>query len=312
MVNRCVRRRAALSISNGAARLLLSIGLLGATHAPLQQAIQRDPLYPVLQQYDREIAALRATESAPGLTQIGRRIAAASAAVRHETVAARTATKGGTPTAPSHATIAEYQRRLGRQTDAAIAAYRQSIATRTQRALAARAQQLRERESTLSFDLAQRDASKETALRLKLHYLHLFPQARAQLEGRLHALQARDASAVAAARSSDGAALAAYRAQLDAQESRDVATMTARLRRDQAANLAIRKRALANGGGRPIDPRTGSIVRAFASTQRDANERYTSLARQNAKSYDAARAQLAALEADRAALYRFILERAKR
>lgn len=257
--------------------LLAAFVLLGVTHpvppAKLASLVSHHPLYPLLAEYDREIAALRATESMPGLAQISSDTARSSANVRaaaaHATqkvssiatahgvadqtreasAIARLASAGvlSTQDARNRVTseLAAYRDELARQTNTMLTAFRASIAQRTQRALAARALELHERESAFAFDLARQNAGTQLDLRLKLQYLHLDEESRSPLETQLSTLRAGDAARIEAMRRADTAALAAYQSQLERAAATDIARMTHQLNTKAATNLSLRRSILA-------------------------------------------------------------------
>jgi hypothetical protein len=251
--------------------IFAAIALLGATHAApskLAALISHHPLYPLLQQYDRQIAALRATESAPGLNQLSSSIDASIRSAQTESartqqkVNALAANRGGLYQARENAAVARldashafspgdararadrelaaYRDQLSRETNAMLAAYRQSIVQRTQRAFAQRQQEMRERESALAFDLQQKNGGEELKLRLKLEYLHLDEESRHALQSQLSTLLGGDAARVASMRRADAATLATYRSQLERTADADDARMTSQLQSKAIANLELR------------------------------------------------------------------------
>ncbi|HEX3370834.1 MAG TPA: hypothetical protein VHS56_14740, partial [Candidatus Cybelea sp.] len=161
--------------------------------ADVARLVASHPLHPVLAGYDRDIAALRATLRAPGLTDPAARTEHAAAALQKSAGGARAralrldtlntsadlnternaiATIGrlrGTCDLES----SSYGVELDRETSASLTAFEAATVQRTTRALGARRQQLRENELTLAYALARRDAAEHLLLQLKLTHLHL-------------------------------------------------------------------------------------------------------------------------------------------
>jgi hypothetical protein len=252
---------------------LAALIVLGASRSPapskLAQLVSHHPLYPLLAQYDRQIAALRATETAPGTSHLASSVDASIQSIQNESANAQrqvnslAANRAGlyqtrenaalTRLDASHALsssdararagreLTTYRDQLARETDAMLIAYRQSIGQRTQRAFAERLQELREREGGFIFALLQRNAGNALQLRLKLEYLHLDSTDRQALQNQLSGLTSSDAARVAAMQKADAATLAAYQMQLQRTASEDDTRMASQLHAKAAANLALRR-----------------------------------------------------------------------
>jgi hypothetical protein len=329
-------------------RLLLAIFLTGATHhgAPLgfvnlQQLLATHPLRPVLASYDRGIAALRSTQTLPGLVDPGAQAAdgaaalqrdAAAAQSRVQQIASRSTAQGRVQEGEALAAVlaarngadsamGAYQNDLVRGTDANLTAYERSIAERSERAYAARAQQLRERELALAFRFARENAGKRLTLRLKLDELHLSPATRTQLEGELSALNDREADALAVMRRNNAATLANYWSQLQRDAELAIAAMTAQLRSKAGANLALRRRVLENetnaAGMLPnlpaqlatfsasyrVETDATEIVDGLQNASRDLSRGFRQFGQTARSSQQETAAQIKTLEANRKALY---------
>jgi hypothetical protein len=332
--------------------LLLTLLALGATQAKprvgfidLPQLVASDRLHAVLAEYDREIAALRATQSLPGLRDPAQTARNAALAQQGEAAAAQAAvaaidardansdrererkalaTLGASPHAGRDA-LSEYTRTLARETHASLAAFERATVERDERAYAARAQQLREKELTLAFDLERADAGRRLALRLKLGDLHLFAPQRAKLQAELNALDARELQAVSKQQRLDAATLAAYRLQLAEKGAAANAQMAAQLSAKAAANFAVRRQVALGGSSAErsgLPDRLASFGATYArgadaeaigsgirATAADLSQRFAALAAQDRQSQREVAAQLATLQADRIALYRSIVAR---
>ncbi|HZZ01233.1 MAG TPA: hypothetical protein VFE36_16845 [Candidatus Baltobacteraceae bacterium] len=226
-------------------------------YVDVQKLVTQHPLYPVLAQYDREIAAMRSTERVAGLRTIATSVRKDGDAIQAATAAANrraqamSAGNGAAYRSREQAYLSGMQSQRIPATDAAafrsgasrsgqatLAAYRAATAQRTQRALMARAQQLREKETTLAFDLERSHAGQRLVVSTKLRNLHLDKAQRAALQAKLDALDASVISAVAARRRTDQGLLASYAAQLRAQENADNARMAATVARSTNADVA--------------------------------------------------------------------------
>jgi hypothetical protein len=252
----------------------------------LPRLVSVHPLHKVLAQYDREIAALENTRAVPGLSALGTQAERSAAAVQREiagtpaqvqriaanaapnrvqerqAVAALFAAQRG----PNGA-MSAYRDELTRETNANLSGYAIALAQRTARAVAARHQELHEKELTLAFDLARRDSGVRLVLRLKLQDLHLDAATRAQLQGRLAALNRRDSEALAAARANDAAILARYRATLQRDGELANAQMASELLSKAGANLALRLGVLrAGSGAADVVPNLASRLESFAAS----------------------------------------------
>lgn len=242
--------------------------------------VRAHPLYGTLAQYDRQIAALRATlhvsefakkDAAFTHAEQGARNELDTAASRARNIAAmpspnpNTLTQAQNVQAPSESAVrsdvqrtysaqsaqvrvsaqqdlSRYRSALIAQQNAAFASYVRAMQARVQQAYDSRAQQLYERESTLGLDLAKADADKRLPLRAKLQTLHLDPAVRARIHTELAAIQAHEDRIVNAQRAKDRASLAKLLPQLQKRADADIARMHADLDRRTAVNLAARQR----------------------------------------------------------------------
>jgi hypothetical protein len=328
------------------------LGVLLAAAAPpaapgayidLPQLVAVNPLHAVLVEYDREIAALRSTQSVADAGNGAVQVQRARTALQREDAAAQrqvraiSSTAEGEERARERATLAVaaarqgengsarlYAGQLVRETTATATAYDRAIAERSGRALAARQEQLREKELTLAFDLARADAGKRLLLRLKLADLHLTGAARAQLRATLAALDRHELDAVGALRREDAVTLQAYRGELLIEGERAQLQMDAQLRAKAGANYTMRQRvAQANSSAAlpaSVTTRAGAFVSGFhpqgeadaiTSAMHDAagdlGQRFAQLGAIDRRSNADTAVQIHELETDRGALYRAIV-----
>lgn len=322
--------------------MVVKLALIG--YVITSQLIASHPLHGMLTAYDREIAALRSTQSVAGLrdpaasTNNGfaeMRSDAAAAAANVTAIGSRDSTANRVRERAAAAAVlrsrnaparsfATYTSQLAAETNANLRAYGGALAERTSRAYAARAQQLREKESTLAFDLERQNAGKRLMLRLKLAELHLAATRRARLQAQLNALDASERRAVDAMRRSDAAQLAAYHSQLESAATAGAGEMDAQLRSKAGANYAILQQVFHEGTGAagafPLPARLAAftddytaqsaaqgISAGLRSATADVTRRFHGLGAVDAQSRRDVAAQLQTLQADRTALYRTIL-----
>jgi hypothetical protein len=320
-----------------------NVGPVGFIDLP--RLIATHPLHRVLGQYDREIAALRSTQTVTAVRDPGAQAQAAAAAVRAaaadaqtraQSIAARSAGEYREREPDAIAALLSsrdagsremtaYRDDLAHATAANLQLYEDAIEQRNQRAYAARAQELREKELSLAFDLARRDADRRVVLTLKLENLHLDSQTRAQLTAELNALNAARTNALDAMRDADAAELASYREALERSGASAVAQMAATLRSNAAANVALRSQVLqAEPNASEMLAELASQAARFRASYRaasdasalsaglrrasgDLSQRFAKLSQADQSSRHDAAAQIAALQADRAALYRALV-----
>jgi len=318
--------------------------LIAATHTGarvgfvnIDEAVALHPWHALLVRYDREIAALRETlalnpssqarraaQSVAAQTRTASRVATAANAASRDRARERAALASVLASRRPGDEMSAYGAQLVRETQATLASFQQAIAAREQRAYEARAQQFREKESTTAFDLAQADGGQRLQLRLKLQDLHLDARRRATISARLAALDATEQRKVDAQRAADAAALRSYRDALQREGEAAIAKMAAQLRAKAAANLAIRRRALAaeatadaalpdvrakvasfESSYRPGIP--GTVAASLRSAGGDISARLGELGAADQGSQRETAAQIDALQAQRAALYRAIV-----
>ncbi|MGZ3527171.1 MAG: hypothetical protein ACXVAO_05660 [Vulcanimicrobiaceae bacterium] len=294
--------------------IVLATLLAGCSGAPARQApipsrsgsvnvralLHAHPLFSILQQYDREIATLRATNSAApiqgNVEALGRDFDDATVRVRALTGergdALRARERNATSALLNNAQTEQnydaqyaavhreairdmggYRDALLRQERVALSTYAQAVDSRTRRAYAARAQEFNEREASLALQLAKRNAEKRLRLRIRLANLYHDAHERAALKGELAALDAYEGRIVDAQRRRDAAALSGIRTRLYAQAASDYARMSTAMRAKTAANLAARRAVLQaqSGGSKSLQdgkngfaaPNTAARIDAF-------------------------------------------------
>jgi len=312
--------------------------------ANLAQLVAAHPLHGVLTAYDREIAALRSTQTVPGLSSPAADAQRNAAALRRDAAVAagRVGRAAGDSAAADRAQenaalsmilalgrtgdrdASSYAGDVRRETAASLSAYEGATAQRISRALDARRQQLLEKESSLAYDLARRDGAEEMILRLKLNDLHLSHNARAALQAQLSARKRRDASTLDAARRRDAVMLAKYGEALRRDGATVIAEMAAQLHAKAAANLAVRRRvfqaesklgaAAPNAASQAAFFRSSygatsatAISTGFHNAGNALATRFAQLGQADGQSRAATTAQIRTLEGDREALYRSIV-----
>jgi hypothetical protein len=322
----------------GLARSNLATGFVN-----LPRLVASHPLHGVLAVYDREIGALRATQTVPGLVDAAARTRHAAAALRSDAATAESraksvASENSDYGVQENAALAEiiawrggdggatlYGDELNRETTASLTAFERATEQRNGRAYAAREQELHESELRLAYALARRDAAQRLSLRLKLGELHLTPVARSALESQLSALNARESGVIDAARRSDSAILASYSRELQRAGALANAYMTTQLRAKAAANLNVRRSvSQTESNASSLLPSfsdrlaffrssyrsaadTSAIASVFRAASSDVANRFAELAASDGESRRAIALQIQRLKADRAALYRSIV-----
>jgi hypothetical protein len=306
---------------------MISAVLLAAVtgFANLPQLVAAHPLAPVLAQYDREIEALRSTEHVAGLTTIARQVGDDARTIHAQTSNAGASLRGfqrtlGNAYQNQEATLlsrfannettssSAYRATAQGAAQATLRNYRAAMAQRTARATAARRQQLNEAESTLAFDLEKGDSGRRLLLALKLRDLHLDAGTRSRLSSQLHALDAREETAIDALRTKDAAALGAYAAQMHAQEVGDDARMATDLSRKTAANIVAGQAPSQVDGAQALrdyhfSTDASDIQSGLRSADDDLTQRFSQLQLVDRSSRESTDARLAQIEGSRRTLY---------
>ncbi|HEX8807353.1 MAG TPA: hypothetical protein VF741_10395, partial [Candidatus Aquilonibacter sp.] len=181
------------------------------------------------QEYDADVAAVKAAGIDPKAAGIGQSMSATSAQQAQQ--AAVAAQKG----------YIEYQRGVIAQDQAAM----QSIAQQLQQAgndrLRARAEQYQQAESDLSLKLAQQDSAQRMALQTQLNTLALSAEQRKSVTDQLNALDKRESDQVNALRSVDAQSLAAYQKQIAGETMAKIHQQQATIQSQTGAKLAQRR-----------------------------------------------------------------------
>jgi hypothetical protein len=330
-----------------AARALAFIALLAAAclWAPVAQAktsdaaaVKRHPLYGMLLQLDREIAALRATLSRPGLADFGADAANDAREAGNDLAAASAHASAFTSHAGDDRRIENdalaslrragdaggleaYQNVLRQSETASLRSYGTGLDAGADRAYARRAAEFTQAESTLAYQLESRDAAATLPLRIKLADLHPDPETRIALEQRLDAIVSAESKAVSALHARDQAALSAYRSNLIASAGSRFTTASADAQTRTAANMRVRAAvaAPAPGAALPDWPAYGDAdlrritdsAGAFEGARAQIAVRSRELIAVNDESTRGTLAQIASLERERRALYDEILSSSK-
>ena len=339
------------------ARIYVSLALLfalvpsagGATAVPiayidLPRLVADHPMHAALTVYDREIAALRGTQTQPETAALAADADRGATALHQDAAAARLHAERIATTAPARDRAREradlaaivaaqrtgdrgmglYARELASETNANLTAFAQSIAERNARAFAAREQQLRERELARAFDLERASAGTRLLLRLKLEQLHPDRSDRARLQRELSALDTHESKEIAVMRGGDAVTLAAYRNQLQRDGATAEAQMSEQLRAKALANLQLRRRVLhasfasttpasnvtgssSFAAGYRAEDDASSIGAGMRAASGDVAQRFAQLAQSARQSQRETAGEIDALQSQRNALYRSIV-----
>lgn len=289
--------------------------------ANLPHLLANHPLYGVLATYDREIAALRATQEVSHASFAPAQVQAAGVALQRNAAAAARQAQTVASNGSSALAVAlnrrseQYDAALTTETNANLRAFDAATAQRIARGVEARRQQLREKELTIAYDLARKEAGERLTLRLRLEDLHLRPAAKKASSARLAALDRGDAATLDAARRSDAAILVAYESTLAANAGGVNAQVSEQLHdaalANHSANASVRDSiATAARSFRSVH-RVGDDARAlaanFQSTAAALPPEFARLAAERRSADAATGAQINVLEKDRSDLYRAIL-----
>ncbi len=191
--------------------------------------------------YDREIAALKATQSVPQLADTRGVVRRQAQVVRAGANEARD-TLAALRTRPPQPAAGAYRHALANEASSSLAGFRAGLQARTATAYAARSQQFAEHEATLEIRLERAVADRRLQLQLRLQNLKPPFADRAKLRSQIAAIDGAIAQKVDALRASDAAKLAAYKSKLDAQAASDYASAVASMKRKAQANLALHAR----------------------------------------------------------------------
>jgi hypothetical protein len=305
-----------------------------ALRPALVARLQHHPLYGMLLQLDRQIAALQATLDMPGFAafaasatadarEAGRDLAAGAArerdAAASRSVDTRTEqdalallARGGDAGGPQ-----AYRVALGRAQSNAMTAYSSALNARVERAYVRRAAQFSEAESALTYRLEQRDAGQVLPLRVRLTDLDPDPATRGELTRRLTAIFKLESDEVESLHAKDQATLAAYRSSLVSAAQDDFRRESVRVARDTSTNMRARL-AVASPAPRAAPVSWHAYDAADANQLQDAAARLEAartpiaLHSQNAVAIEAVStqatlAQIASLRNERRTLYEEIL-----
>jgi hypothetical protein len=173
-------------------------------------------------------------------------------------------------TAEANRDFIAYQQNVIAQDNAAVMAIDKQLSQRADMQYRQKATQLQERESELSLSLSQQDANKRLQLRTKLSNLALDDTTRKTYRDQLNALDAHEASTIAAQRAIDQRELAQYQTQLRKQTQTQIAQQVAKIRAQTRAKLEARRNQVSSQvaaqikglGPQPIPPNTSAQTRA--------------------------------------------------
>jgi hypothetical protein len=181
------------------------------------------------EEYDADVAALKAAGVDPSAAGIGQMLNVTSAQQAQQ--AAVAAQQG----------YMEYQRGVVAQDQAAMTSIAQQLQKAANDKLRARAEQYQQAESDLSLKLSQEDSSQRMALQTQLNTLALSADQRKSVGGQLQALDKKETSQVNALRAADAQALAAYQKQLGAETMAQIRAQQTAIQSQTGAKLAARR-----------------------------------------------------------------------
>ncbi|MFN2449046.1 MAG: hypothetical protein ABR508_04525 [Candidatus Baltobacteraceae bacterium] len=144
-------------------------------------------------------------------------------------------------TAQANADFRAYQQSVIAQDSAAVSQLQKQLNDRANAAYRQRATQLQEQESQASLEVSQQDASKRLDLRMKLGNLAMSDAVRKQYRDQLAALDKQESDKVQAQRERDAQTLAAYQAQLHAQNASELNTEVAKIHAQTRTKLTSRQ-----------------------------------------------------------------------
>lgn len=272
----------------------------GAAYVDVAKLQAMAPLQAQLDAYDREIAALEATQSVPqladtrGVVRKQAQVVKAGAAEARDTLNALRLQ----PKAPSGDA---YRNAIAGETTASLVNFKRGLDARVASAVAARQQQFTEHEAQLEIQLERAVADRRLVLAIKLQNLKSPYADRPRLRAEIDAMDAQIARRVDGLRAADARALASYRAQLESQAAAQYATTASEMQRNARANLQLHGQV---ARGEASVPASGRLVKAqaFDAAGADISRRFNQIADGDAAARGDAANQIVALQRDKGAL----------
>ena len=160
-------------------------------------------------------------------------------------VAAEARAQSARASAAAESNFRAYRQQLIDQDKLAVATLNRTYTERATREYRTRAEAFTRKEADYALQLASEDASERLSLRTRLSNLALDDASRADVKGRLDALDRKEADAVGAMKNRDEAALVAYRKDLHDRVGRELASQVAQLQKRTVAKIdasAVRAR----------------------------------------------------------------------
>jgi hypothetical protein len=257
-------------------------------------------LRPQLAAYDREIAALKATQSVPQLSDTRGVVRRQAGVVKAGAVEARN-TLAALRTTPPQPAAGSYRNALSSETATSLANFRAGLQARVESGYAARQQQFYEHEAKLQVQLERASADRRLALVLRMQNLKPPFANRAKLKAQIAAIDGRIARQVGALHASDQQLLAAYKARVEAQAASDYASMQSDMQRKAQANLQLHDRVARQTVRTTGAPRELQQAQ-FDAAGADISRRFSQIADADAAARGSAANQIIALQQDKAAL----------
>lgn len=221
-----------------------------------------------------------------------------------------------------------YRQNVVQQSNTAASGIVRQLQREAAQKLQAKLQQQQQLESNLSLRLSQQDAQRRLAIQTRLSMLALSESDRKDLQAQLTAMQDRENSAMAAQRSADQRAYAAYRKQVMGQTNVAIRAQLARIQNTTKAELLGRRNAVVaqlrqlTPTAPPLSPATRaqieritaafqqqyqqdiqSVVAQYEQTQAALEAQYDQLRGAGAAATAASNQEIALLQERRATLY---------
>ncbi len=258
------------------------------------------PFAAVVAQLDMDIATLNATRTG-GLSAAGNAMVKSRSILQAQLGNAenRARSMDVAPPARIHAapiTSAQLS------TPEAVASYQSALNDRMNRAAALREAQFREKEATVDYQFDRAHAGQRLRLGLRLHSPYLDANAKRSIQAQLDELNAQERRLVERQRAMDASQLAQFRARLQGDGERQLASMQRDMQRHQAAVAKIPQPSntvVARAEAIPSHTDKQKTAAAFAQANEDLSARFTQLHDWNAGAASSVQQEVAALETER-------------
>jgi hypothetical protein len=263
----------------------------------LARAVAAHPLASMLREYDDDLATLRVTRTAQGLTGIPARVAADVADSQSVIAAAARQTAAlsvRTPHVPANGTPPDRGAN-------AVETFRNAVQQRNQRALALRASQLRESEADAAYEFDRAHAGARLQLRVKLRNLHLDPSQRRKMQDELDAMQAQEDRLVENLQRANAATLVDFAAKLQREAGDNLNELAGDVAAHRQAAAQLRDGVRTPAPQLSLDDRAAA-AQAYRKNGADIAQRLNDIAAQDRSASSRVAAAVTSLERARAAL----------